>query len=107
MSDDAPVFVSRQGAQLSERMINHTVKAAARRAGLPPKLCSAAVSPHWLRHAHASHAPDNGAPIQLVDQTLGHGSISTTSIYAHARTNDSSELYLDETSGDGLEAGKQ
>ena len=31
------------------------------------------VSPHWLRHAHASHALDNGAPISLVQQTLGHG----------------------------------
>lgn len=97
VNDDTPVFISRQGTQLSERMINHVVKAAAKRAGLPPKLCSA-VSPHWLRHAHASHALDNGAPIQLVSQTLGHGSISTTSIYAHARPNDSSALYLDETS---------
>lgn len=52
------------------------------------------VSPHWLRHAHASHALDNGAPISLVQQTLGHGSIKTTSIYTHARPGDSSALYL-------------
>jgi integrase/recombinase XerD len=52
------------------------------------------VSPHWLRHAHASHALDNGAPISLVQQTLGHGNIKTTSIYAHAKPGDSSALYL-------------
>ncbi len=94
---DEPVFISRQGTQLSDRMINHVVKSAARRAGLAEKLCKV-VSPHWLRHAHASHALDNGAPIQLVSQTLGHGSITTTSIYAHAKPNDSSALYLDEVS---------
>ena len=96
-ADDAPVFLSREGTSLSERMINHVVKSAAKRAGLSPKL-SKLVSPHWLRHAHASHALDNGAPIQLVSQTLGHGSIKTTSVYAHAKPNDSSALYLDETS---------
>jgi site-specific recombinase XerD len=34
---------------------------------------------HWLRHAHASHAIDNGAPI------TGHSDLKTTSVYAHAR----------------------
>jgi hypothetical protein len=34
---------------------------------------------HWLRHAHASHAIDNGAPI------TGHADLKTTSVYAHAR----------------------
>jgi integrase/recombinase XerD len=49
---------------------------------------------HWLRHAHASHALDNKAPISLVQQTLGHGSLKTTSIYAHAKPGDTSALYL-------------
>ncbi len=48
----------------------------------------------WLRHAHASHALDNKAPISLVQQTLGQGSLTTTSIYAHAKPGDSSALYL-------------
>ena len=94
---DAPVFVSREGGPLSERMMNHIMKSAAQRAGLRPELCKL-VSPHWLRHAHASHSLDNGAPIQLVSETLGHASIKTTSVYAHARPGDSSALYLDETS---------
>lgn len=52
------------------------------------------VSPHWLRHAHASHALDRGAPVHLVKDTLGHASLATTSQYAHARPGDSSARYL-------------
>jgi integrase/recombinase XerD len=48
------------------------------------------VSPHWLRHEHASHAIERGAPLPLVRDTLGHASISTTGIYAHARQGESS-----------------
>jgi integrase/recombinase XerD len=69
------------------------IKRTAERAALPSNV-KAMVSPHWLRHAHASHALDNGAPISLVQQTLGHGNIKTTSIYAHAKPGDSSALYL-------------
>ena len=41
-----------------------------------------------------SHAIDNGAPITLVSQTLGHADLKTTSVYAHARPNESSSRYL-------------
>ena len=84
---DAPA--SARVFPISERRINYIVKAAAKRAGI-----NAAVSAHWLRHAHASHAIDEGAPITLVSQTLGHADLKTTSIYAHARPNDSSSRYL-------------
>jgi Phage integrase family len=60
---------------LTERAVNYVVKAAAKRAGVNP-----AVSVHWLRHAHASHAIDNGAPITLVSATLGHADLKTTSV---------------------------
>ncbi|MCC6444135.1 MAG: tyrosine-type recombinase/integrase [Armatimonadetes bacterium] len=90
-SEDEPVFVSRQGkAQpLSLEQVKRIVRAAAHRAGI-----SAPVSPHWLRHAHASHALDRGAPIHLVQATLGHASMTTTGHYAHARPEDSSARYL-------------
>jgi site-specific recombinase XerD len=84
---DAPA--SARVFPVSERRINYIVKATAMRAGINP-----AVSAHWLRHAHASHAIDEGAPITLVAQTLGHADLKTTSIYAHARPNDSSSRYL-------------
>ena len=65
------------------------VRAAAKRAGI-----TRPVSPHWLRHAHATHALDRGAPIHLVQATLGHSSTATTGKYLHARPDDSSSRYL-------------
>jgi len=42
-----------------------------------------AVSPHWLRHAHGSHAIDRGASLPELQSTLGHGNIATTSSGLH------------------------
>jgi integrase/recombinase XerD len=86
---EAPVFRSRKGGHLTREQVFRIVQAAARRAEIP-----AAVSPHWLRHAHASHALDRGAPIHLVQATLGHASVATTGRYLHARPTDSSARYL-------------
>jgi integrase/recombinase XerD len=62
---------------------------AAERAGVNP-----AASIHWLRHAHASHAFDNGAPLTPVSTALGHADLKTISVYAHARPGESSGRYL-------------
>ena len=86
---DAPVFRSRKGGFLSPMQVWRIIRRAASTAGI-----SGNVSPHWLRHAHASHALDRGAPIHLVRDGLGHANISTTSRYAHARPNEHSEKFL-------------
>jgi integrase/recombinase XerD len=86
---DAPVFRSRKGGHLDESQILRIVRGASKRAGI-----DALVSPHWLRHAHASHALDRGCPIHLVQATLGHASVATTGRYLHARPTDSSARYL-------------
>ena len=77
----APVFASvrNPGHALTEPAVNYILKDAAERAGVNP-----ASSVHRLRHAHASHAIDNGAPITLVSATLGPADLKTTSVYAHA-----------------------
>ena len=86
-----PVFVSRKGGgHLSERTVNDMVKRAAKAAGI-----NEAVSPHWLRHAHGSHAIERGASLPEVQATLGHGNIATTSGYLHAHPDSSSGLRLD------------
>ena len=83
------MFVSRKGRRLAERTVNDMVKRAAKAAGV-----NEAVSPHWLRHAHGSHAIERGASLPEVQATLD-GNIATTSGYLHARPDSSSGLRLD------------
>lgn len=84
------VFQSRKGhGRLDESMVTRIVQDAAKKAEIPGN-----VSPHWLRHAHASHSLDRGANINLVRDTLGHASLATTGKYTHARPNASSSQYL-------------
>lgn len=92
---ESPVFLSRGahgqrgGCALTTRQVHRIVAATAKRAGIDK-----AVSPHWLRHAHASHALNRGAPIHLVRETLGHGSLAVTGRYTHAHPASSSAEYL-------------
>jgi integrase/recombinase XerD len=96
-NEDSYVFQSRQSRsrtnkadrRMDESTVFRIVQAAAARAGITGN-----VSPHWMRHAHATHALENGAPITLVKETLGHKSIETTSKYTHVRPNTSSGQYL-------------
>lgn len=88
-----PVFVSREGGHLHRSMVFLIVKNAAKSAGLEGN-----VSPHWLRHSHASHSLDRGAPIHLLQKTLGHSSVAITEMYLHAKPTDSSGLYLPDDS---------
>lgn len=84
------IFRSRKGGgHLDASQVRRIVYTAAKKAGLEQK-----VSPHWMRHAHASHALDRRAPIHLVQATLGHASVSTTGRYLHARPTESSSFYL-------------
>ncbi len=86
---DTAVFCSRKGAHLHPTQVRRIVRKAAKRAGIEKS-----VSPHWMRHAHASHALDRGAPIHLVQATLAHSSVATTGRYLHARPTESSSTYL-------------
>ena len=83
------IFRSRSGRPLDRGRVRMILRRAAQRVGVADS-----VSPHWLRHAHASHALDRGAPIHLVQATLGHSSVATTSRYLHARPGDSSARFL-------------
>ncbi|AHJ69349.1 Integrase/recombinase (XerC/CodV family) [Granulibacter bethesdensis] len=88
---DDPVFRSQRGGSLDRAQVHRIVKAAAHRAGV-----TADLSAHWLRHAHASHALDHGAPLHVLQGSLGHASLSTTSRYVHARPGEGSAKYLPE-----------
>ena len=86
---DSPAVRTASGRAMTPHGVRQVVKAAARRAGI-----AAAPSPHWLRHACASHSLDRGAPVHVVQQTLGHASLATTSRYTHARPGQSAGAYL-------------
>ena len=88
-SADDPVFVSRQHGPIVRSQVFRIVKECAVKAGLPGE-----VSPHWLRHAHATHAIERGVPLHVVQHTLGHSSLSVTGLYLHARPGDASGLHL-------------
>ncbi len=87
--DEKPIFISRHKRAISPSQVLRVVKAAATRAGITRNVVA-----HTLRHAHASHSLERGAPIHLVQQTLGHADLSTTGRYLHARPSDSSSNYL-------------
>lgn len=87
---ETPVFKSQKGGALSARQMSTVVKQAAERAGI-----DRAVSPHFLRHAHATHTHQRGCPLGTISDTLGHTSAATTSLYLHSRPDDSSALWLD------------
>jgi len=76
-------------SNLYPRKAERIILAAAKQAGIKGN-----VSPHWMRHANASHALDRHAPIHVVQATLGHASLATTSKYTHARPDESSSDYL-------------
>lgn len=76
---------------LSTSQIFRVIKRAAERAKL-----SVEPSPHWLRHTSATHAIEAGAPIHVVQRSLGHESISTTGKYLDIRPKESVGDYLGE-----------
>lgn len=93
LGKDRYVFQSRKGKggtlPMDESQIDRIVLAAAKRAGIDGH-----VSAHWLRHSNATHAIKNGAPIHVVQQSLGHASILTTQRYLHIDPDNGSSQYL-------------
>jgi len=72
------LLLSRTGRRLDRHSAWRRVERAARRAGLPGKCY-----PHMLRHSFATHLLERGADLRVVQELLGHVSITTTQIYTH------------------------
>lgn len=83
------LFVNRRGARLSRQSAWSMIRVAAERAGL-----SADISPHTLRHSYATHLLDGGADVRVVQELLGHVSVTTTQIYTLVTVEKLREVYL-------------
>jgi integrase/recombinase XerD len=81
--------ISAHQGRLSETQVWRIVKEYAVKAGIKN------ASTHWMRHAHATHAMEKGAPLRLIQETLGHADLRTPSRYQHVRPDASSSTYLD------------
>lgn len=75
-TDAEAVFLNRRGGRISRQGVWLVIKQAGERAGITEQL-----SPHVLRHSCATHLLDHGADLRVVQEMLGHATISTTQLY--------------------------
>lgn len=82
-------FLNRRGKPLTRVMVFYIIKHAAEMAGIKKT-----ISPHTLRHSFATHLLQNGADIRIIQQLLGHESITTTEVYTHIDIGDLREAIM-------------
>ena len=81
------LFLNARGGRLTRQGAWGTLRAASDRAGL------AEVSPHVLRHSFATHLLDGGADVRVVQELLGHASVTTTQVYTLVTVDKLREVY--------------
>ncbi len=84
------LFVNRYGNRITRRAIGLIVKKYMIQSGI-----SKHISPHSLRHTFATHLLDAGADLRLIQEFLGHASISTTQVYTHTSMDRLMKVYDD------------
>jgi len=87
-SANSALFLNARGSKLSRQSAWTILQAAAQRAGLAGK-----VSPHTMRHSFATHLLENGADVRVVQELLGHASVTTTQIYTLVTVDQLREVY--------------
>ncbi|HVV13605.1 site-specific tyrosine recombinase XerD [Amycolatopsis sp.] len=84
----AALFLNARGTRLSRQSAWQVLKTNAERAGI-----SASVSPHTLRHSFATHLLEGGADVRVVQELLGHASVTTTQVYTLLTVTTLREIY--------------
>jgi integrase/recombinase XerD len=82
------LFLNARGGALSRQSAWTILRVAAERAGLATE-----ISPHTLRHSYATHLLDGGADVRVVQELLGHASVSTTQVYTLVTVDRLREVY--------------
>ncbi|WP_106965024.1 site-specific tyrosine recombinase XerD [Amycolatopsis sp. VS8301801F10] len=82
------IFLNARGSRLSRQSAWQVLKDTAERAGI-----TAAVSPHTLRHSFATHLLEGGADVRVVQELLGHASVTTTQVYTLVTVTTLREVY--------------
>ena len=83
-----PVFLNNRGGRITTRSVARLVEKHLRAAGIPVK-----VSPHGLRHTFATHLLNSGADLRVIQEMLGHASLSTTQRYTHLNLDQLTAVY--------------
>ena len=76
-----PVFINKTGYRLQPQSVRSAIREAVEKIELPKH-----VTPHVFRHSFATKLLENGADLRVVQELLGHSSISNTQIYTHVST---------------------
>lgn len=82
------LFLNARGGRLSRQSAWTVLRRAAQRAGI-----SKEISPHTLRHSYATHLLDGGADVRVVQELLGHASVTTTQVYTLVTVDKLREVY--------------
>ena len=87
-NENSPVFINNTGYRLQARTIRNVINEIVEKINLPKH-----VTPHVFRHSFATHLIENGADLRVVQELLGHVSISNTQIYTHVSTQHLKDVY--------------
>ncbi len=87
-NENSPVFINNTGFRLQTRTIRNVINEIVEKIQLPKH-----VTPHVFRHSFATHLIANGADLRVVQELLGHASISNTQIFTHVSSQHLKEVY--------------